>query len=100
MGSCLLGFIQTFFKIFALRCRPCEQLAYQDSEVRVSAVRGQEGTVPWPFSQLHPLHPIAGHGLHHLRVHEAGPPPELVFSWTRRLRQTHRSAAALSWYVL
>lgn len=61
-----------------ISCLTSEQIALQDPDVCVQGVWGQEGTVPRPFSQLHPLCPLPGHGLYHLRVHEAGPPPELV----------------------
>lgn len=55
-----------------------EQISAKDPHVRVQQVRGQEGIVPRPFSQLHPLRPVPGCGLHHLRVHEASPAPELT----------------------
>lgn len=55
-----------------------EQITEKDPVVCVQRVRDQEGIVPRPFSQLHPLCPLSGCGLYHLRVHEAGPPPELA----------------------
>lgn len=61
-----------------ISCLAPEQIAQQDPDVCVQGVRDQEGIVPRPFSQLHPLCPLPGHGLYHLRVHEAGSPPELV----------------------
>lgn len=66
------------FFFFAKFCLSSEQIAEKDPDVRVQEVRDQEGIVPRPFSQLHPLRPLPGRGLHHLRVHEAGPPPELA----------------------
>lgn len=61
-----------------ISCLTPEQIALQDPDVCVQGVWDQEGIVPRPFSQLHPLCPLPGHGLYHLWVHEAGPPPELV----------------------
>lgn len=55
-----------------------EQITEQDLDLRVQGVWDQEGIVPRPFSQLHSLCPLPGCGLHHLWVHEAGPPSELV----------------------
>lgn len=62
------------FNFFVLH----EQINEQDPDVRLWQVRGEEGIVPRTFSQLHPLCPLPGRRLHHLRVHEADPPPKLV----------------------
>lgn len=74
---------------------PWKQVAEEDPDLCVQAVRDQEGTVPRPFSQLHPLCALPGHGLHHIRVHEAGPPPELVTQPKHQHETSNRPTSVL-----
>lgn len=59
-------------------CLEPVQIIDQDPEIRVPEIWREERIVPRPVSQLHPLRPLPGRGLHDTRVPEAGSVPELA----------------------